>query len=262
MENAKKIIAAVLKVDPSEITENTVMDSSVIQGSILMHRMYSTLSAEGYSIDSPESIRTFGDFLRALHLGEEMGKTPTQTRGEALKKKETTHQSDAGIKIGVDIEEYGNFPPAMDYREDRFYADNFSAREISYCILQADPVASFAGKFAAKEAVIKADNSYKSVAFSEIEILNDNSGQPVFEGFALSISHAGSYAVSVAVIDKETTTLSVSVSEQITAGQIKDIIDSAPVSLKVARIKKRVDILFGVTATVFLGFVFSLIWLM
>ena len=39
MENAKNIIATFLKVDSSDVNENTLIDSSAIPGSVLIHRI-------------------------------------------------------------------------------------------------------------------------------------------------------------------------------------------------------------------------------
>ena len=83
--------------------------------------------------------------------------------------------------------------------EDSFYSSTFSQREISYCLLQENPIQSFAGKFAAKEALIKIDGSLAAIPMNEIEILNDRKGRPFFQDVTLSISHTDRSAVAVAV---------------------------------------------------------------
>jgi phosphopantetheine--protein transferase-like protein len=88
-------------------------------------------------------------------------------------------------------------PVCHDFRKDHFYTMNFTPSEIAYCILRADPYASFAGLFSAKEAVIKA--GLRARPFNKIEIAHLADGKPVFPGFQLSISHAGQVAVAVAV---------------------------------------------------------------
>ena len=45
METAKNIIATFLKVKPSEINNNTIIDNRAIRGSVLKHSMYSELSS-------------------------------------------------------------------------------------------------------------------------------------------------------------------------------------------------------------------------
>ncbi len=101
--------------------------------------------------------------------------------------------------IGIDIEEVSGLPLTNDFRKDEFYKMNFTATEIAYCILQPDPYSSFAGLFAAKEAIIKADGRDRFKVFNSIEIGHSPEGKPVYPGFELSISHAGKMAVAVAV---------------------------------------------------------------
>ena len=89
---------------------------------------------------------------------------------------------------------------ATDYREHVFYRNNFTEREISYCLLQSNPKTSFTGLFAAKEAIVKAQNQFIGISFNELEIQHDKNGKPLFKNFDLSISHAGNLAVAVAVV--------------------------------------------------------------
>jgi len=193
MDRAKEIIATFLKVEPSEINNNTVIDSSAIAGSVLLHRMYSSLSKEGYHVVDYRDIKTFGDFV------DKLNGTKSSKEINHQSKKVLQESSLNGVNIGIDIEDIINMPVSNDYREDKFYIDNFSKKEISYCILQADPRASFAGKFALKEAIIKADNSYINTPFKEIEILNTKDGKPYFNNFNLSVSHSTNEAVGVAI---------------------------------------------------------------
>ncbi len=103
------------------------------------------------------------------------------------------------LRIGIDIEQISLMPPSSDYREDHFYTSNFSPSEIAYCILQPDTAASFAGLFAAKEAIVKADNSYLKRDFNSIKIDHLPNGKPTFPSFSISISHTAQIAVAVAV---------------------------------------------------------------
>ena len=75
---------------------------------------------------------------------------------------------------------------------------NFAAAEIAWCILQPDPYSSFAGLFAVKEALVKADGQFRGRAFNSMEIDHSPEGKPLFPGFVISISHAGGLAVAVA----------------------------------------------------------------
>lgn len=257
MQRAKEIIATFLKVDPSQINENTIMDSSAIPGSVLIHRMYSTLSSEGYHIVNQSDIKTYGDFLRALNKNEALDETLSTGNNN---KKDSIEEfknlnNDSNLQVGIDIEDIMNMPVADDYREHRFYIDNFSKKEISYCILQSDPRASFAGKFALKEAIIKADNSYKNIPFKEIEILNDESGKPVFKGFSLSISHATNQAVAIAIkgaIDIKTNGL---VKEQISKQDIEKMINSHKIETKIIKPNNKLNYLSIILSLIAIGVV-------
>jgi phosphopantetheinyl transferase (holo-ACP synthase) len=90
-------------------------------------------------------------------------------------------------------------PSVNDFREDEFYVMNFTPAEISYAILQPDPLATFAGLFAAKEAIVKSDNTIKNKAFNSIFIDHLPSGKPIYPGFSISISHTPTLAMASAV---------------------------------------------------------------
>jgi phosphopantetheine--protein transferase-like protein len=101
--------------------------------------------------------------------------------------------------IGVDIEETGRMPESTDFRADKFYTMNFSPSEISYCILQVSPLVSFAGLFAVKEAITKANGIHKSQAFNTIVIDHLPGGKPIHPDFYISISHTANLAIAVAI---------------------------------------------------------------
>ncbi|RLN91887.1 hypothetical protein BBJ28_00027186 [Nothophytophthora sp. Chile5] len=124
--------------------------------------------------------------------------------------------------MGVDVEPVATFEN-LNGRED-FIRRNFTDQEMAYCYSAPHPAASFAGRWAAKEAVIKAisssaptePNLWKGAGapLREIEIFMTASGAPsvllsgyplqVFDRLGLSklsvsISHSGDFAVSQAV---------------------------------------------------------------
>jgi fatty acid synthase subunit beta len=107
-----------------------------------------------------------------------------------------------------------------------FVTRNFTPAEIAYCRAAADPSSSFAGRWAAKEAVIKAISSSDTAEHSrnlwaggsaplrDIEVLSSASGAPkvVLHGVCkevatllgissikVSISHSGEYAIAQAI---------------------------------------------------------------
>ncbi|KAF9580624.1 3-oxoacyl-[acyl-carrier-protein] synthase, partial [Lunasporangiospora selenospora] len=126
----------------------------------------------------------------------------------------------SGRGVGVDVE----MVSAINIENETFLERNFTQQEIDYCLSRPDPQASFAGRWSAKEAVVKAVSSFSletekvwnqgaAAGLKEIEIVMAESGAPsvVFAGAAkdaavkagvnevkVSISHSGSYAVAVA----------------------------------------------------------------
>lgn len=195
MENEvqiKTIIAGFINQEADSITESTVIDRSAMKSSIHVHRMYAALADAGVKVGNPAAIRTFGDLQRATGMA-----SGNPTRPDAINIPHNTHAE--GFAVGIDIEDLVNFAAAADYREDAFYQQNFSPAEIAWCILQPSPQESFGGKFAAKEAIVKADNDYREIPFNRIEILNLPDGRPQFEGFEISISHTSTTAVAVAI---------------------------------------------------------------
>lgn len=108
--------------------------------------------------------------------------------------------------IGVDIEEIKRFEDSLSKKE--FLRLVFTDKEIDYCKNKKEPQRSLAGKFCAKEAVIKA--SGKKMQMNEIEIHNDPGGAPQVyingkpnNKIKCSISHAGEYAIAFVVMDGE-----------------------------------------------------------
>ncbi|KAJ3096841.1 3-oxoacyl-[acyl-carrier-protein] synthase [Phlyctochytrium planicorne] len=130
-------------------------------------------------------------------------------------------KSNVGRGVGVDVQ----LVSEVSVDNESFILRNFTAAEVSYCRAQADPRASFAGRWAAKEAVIKAVSSSapdaeplwargSAAPLVDIEIVREEGKAPkvVFHGDAgkvakkagvkevkVTISHSGSYAVAVAV---------------------------------------------------------------
>lgn len=118
--------------------------------------------------------------------------------------------------VGVDVQLIGE----VNILSETFLDRNFTIAEQEYCRSQPDPRASFAGRWAGKEAVVKAlCNATDGVkpdwlegaggALKAVEILNEISGAPkvVLHGeeagkiVKVSISHSGSYAAAVAIAE-------------------------------------------------------------
>jgi holo-[acyl-carrier protein] synthase len=114
------------------------------------------------------------------------------------------------MKVGVDIVEVKRIERILKRYGERFLNRIYTKREIEICIRRKDKILCLAGKFAAKEAVMKSLGvGFKTIAFREIEILNKGSGEPyvVFSDrvknlienkkFSVSISDTDEYAVAV-----------------------------------------------------------------
>tara|TARA_B100001250_G_C19814414_1_gene797495 strand:- start:2417 stop:3154 length:738 start_codon:yes stop_codon:yes gene_type:complete len=182
-EKIKGIVSNFIKCKPEEIDYNTRIDRSTIQSSVLIHRMFAELEKSDFFFENRNDINVFGDLFA------------NDSNLNYLPKEEIVQQE----SIGIDIVDIGNMPKVEDFRLDSFYKQNFTDYEISYSLRQNNPLQSFAGRFAVKEAIIKADNKFKHHNFNDIEITNDNLGKPFFEDFNISISYSGDKAVAVAL---------------------------------------------------------------
>ena len=98
----------------------------------------------------------------------------------------------------------------------------FTDRERRECVAKPDPVASLAGRWAVKEAYVKAWAATRAgqppaiapgdFDFAEVEVIQDAFGRPAVqlhgrvgevgpEVFSVSISHDGDYAVAVVMAE-------------------------------------------------------------
>ena len=200
-EKIKEIVAVFTRIPADQINAATLVDRTAVNSSIMLHRMYAKLSESGIIVDNYQEVKTFGNLLQRINGGNisinpEMGFIPLSNNGQhsAIGNGEAIP-----MNIGIDVEEISAMPRVNDLREEDFYKMNFSPSEIAYCILRPDPYASLAGLFAAKEAIVKADNQYRSKPFNSIVIDHLPGGSPVHDKFNLSISHTNTTAVAVAV---------------------------------------------------------------
>jgi len=115
--------------------------------------------------------------------------------------------------IGVDICDIRKLKGAIE-RNKKFLNRVFSEREIKYCRKKKNAILHLAGRFAAKEAFVKAVSD-KNIKLIDIETINDKNGRPDIKitktirailkkkkanRINLSISHTDSTAVAVCVI--------------------------------------------------------------
>jgi holo-[acyl-carrier protein] synthase len=121
------------------------------------------------------------------------------------------------IYQGIDIVEISKFKKVF-LNNNALISDIFTEREKGYCLSKRKPYLHLAGRFAAKEATLKAlgigitgiDNTFK-----EIEIIPNSSGKPMLgvkgwvekisrkkriTQFTVSISHSENYAIAAVIL--------------------------------------------------------------
>ncbi|WP_457623412.1 holo-ACP synthase [Persephonella sp.] len=121
------------------------------------------------------------------------------------------------IFTGIDIVENSRIEKAINRFGDLFLRRVFTDREIAYCLDKKDSVACFSGRFAGKEAFIKAyyQAFRKKIRLKDIEIIGkqgmpaeillhhqitENESMETIENISLSISHEKKYSVAVVII--------------------------------------------------------------
>lgn len=105
--------------------------------------------------------------------------------------------------IGIDIVEIERLVRILHKYGDKFLKRIFSKREIELYDRHKRRASFLAGRFAAKEAVIKAFGRY--ISWDRIEILGEEKPYANIEGkteipLMLSISHTKTLAVAVAIV--------------------------------------------------------------
>ncbi len=116
--------------------------------------------------------------------------------------------------IGNDIIEIDRIEHIIAKYGQKFLDRLFTENEQAYCSKYRHSAINFAGRFAAKEAVVKALGTgiSEGVSWLDIEILNDALGKPCVtlsdklqkmvpgKSILLSISHSKKYATAVAIL--------------------------------------------------------------
>lgn len=118
------------------------------------------------------------------------------------------------LGIGNDIIEIHRIRKSLEKHGQRMLSRLFTQKEQAYCLKYEDPVPRFAGRFSAKEAIVKALGTGigEKVSWLDIEILNEESGKPYVcfskrlkervpdSQVLISISHCELYVSSFAVV--------------------------------------------------------------
>jgi phosphopantetheine--protein transferase-like protein len=198
-DKVKGLIATFLRVPAEQISYNTIIDRSAVSNSITLHRMYAKLAEEGFNVPDYWNIKTFSTLLERINGNGHINHVAEYQQVQVNSNVALVNEYTEGPTVGIDIEDVDAMPKTNDFREHEFYIMNFSPSEIAYCILQPAPYASFAGLFAAKEAIVKANNSNRSRPFNTIAINHNLEGKPTHPGFHISVSHTNNLAIAVAL---------------------------------------------------------------
>ena len=81
------------------------------------------------------------------------------------------------LGLGVDICEIERMERALE-RHPTMRERVFTPEEIAYCDSKARPAESYAGRFAAREATVKALGGYRGRGWQDISVTRDPSGAP------------------------------------------------------------------------------------
>jgi len=117
--------------------------------------------------------------------------------------------------IGIDITDVKKLKSAAK-RNKRFLSRVFNAQEIKYCSGKKNSALHFAGRFAVKEAFIKAVSDVKGIALNSISTTNDKNGRPEIiitaeikkimavkkaKSILITISHTDTAAAAVCILE-------------------------------------------------------------
>jgi len=137
-------------------------------------------------------------------IGNDVNKESSNIRDSSAKPSTgQVNNTNGGVitAIGTDIQQISELFP-QDFsapKTDETLTSIFSLQELSYAESSEDIRQTLTGMFAAKEAMIKSYPDYANRNLSDIEILHQSNGAPTHDGFQLSISHSGDYALAVAI---------------------------------------------------------------
>jgi holo-[acyl-carrier protein] synthase len=124
------------------------------------------------------------------------------------------------VGIGLDLVKIVRIRTMTDRWQERFLHRLYTDAERRYCFSLASPYPSLAGRFAVKEAILKALGTgwTGGVRWVDIQVLNDPSGKPVatvqgrtgalmreagVTGIHVSLSHDAEYAIAEAILTRE-----------------------------------------------------------
>ena len=122
------------------------------------------------------------------------------------------------VAIGIDLVEISRMEEVFARRGERFRARVFTEGEIDYCERRASKLASYAARFAAKEAAMKALGTgwADGDGWMDIEVVSQQSGAPVLQLHRralermremgamkahISLTHSGNLAIAEVLLE-------------------------------------------------------------
>lgn len=120
------------------------------------------------------------------------------------------------IAHGIDLVDFPRIEEMIERHGERFVNRVFTATEQKYASAHRNSVEKYAGRFAAKEAILKLVGTgwRGKIAWTDVEVVNDPSGQPVvrlsgevkeiaeklgIRQISISITHTANFAIASAV---------------------------------------------------------------
>lgn len=84
------------------------------------------------------------------------------------------------IGLGIDATDIPRIASTLDRYGDRFTRRIFTEQEIAYCVRRREPAVHFAGRFASKEAAMKALGTGHSqgILWRDVEVVRQPGGPP------------------------------------------------------------------------------------
>ena len=122
------------------------------------------------------------------------------------------------VGLGVDMEEISRIDEAIKRHGQTFLQRIYTPAEITYCERHRDKAERYTGRFAAKEATMKALGTgwSKGVRWRDIEVTRKPGGRPTIllhgiarehadrlgaRHFSLSLTHTGNFALAEVILE-------------------------------------------------------------
>jgi len=179
------------------LNKSIAEDSQITLSSAQKSRVHGWLIKAGIPFN--ESTLNGKFTIDQLLNGNSLRSTKTQTSASEFVSS-TSNLNIGNAQIGIDIQRVDELFPiglCLDPKASEELSQIFTVKELSYAQSKVDPEVTLTGIFCAKEAIQKISNIAKNL--NEIEVLPDGSGRPTSNGYLLSISHSGNYAVAIAI---------------------------------------------------------------